>query len=115
MLMQAMLLLRAIAGWICIIGGAVLTISPLPFGFIIVIAGVALLGPRDRGLRWLHARWHRLLSAGSTSSTPLIAHLAQRIHTFQHTVEHNARRWLAARATSRTGGTPLAAEETSRQ
>lgn len=115
MLMQAMLLLRAIAGWICIIGGAVLTISPLPFGFIVVIAGVALLGPRDRGLRWLRARWHRLLSAGSASSTPLVAHLAQRIHAFQHTVENNARQWLAARAASRAGGTPLVAEETSRQ
>lgn len=98
MLSQALLLGRMLAGWICITGGVILTISPLPFGFIIVLVGVALLGPRDRGLRLLRARWLRLVRLWAASPSPLLAGGARRVRMFQHTVESSARQWATTRA-----------------
>jgi hypothetical protein len=48
---------RLLLGWALIIVGAILTISPLPLGFVLVMAGVALVGKRDRSLRRLRAAW----------------------------------------------------------
>lgn len=111
MLAQAMRLLRTITGWICIIGGLLLSISPIPFGFIIVIAGVLLVGPRDHGLRRMRAWWNRSIRSLASSSIPWVAALAQRIIAFQSSIEQHIRQWMAARPSSRIAPRRAAAEE----
>lgn len=111
MLAQAMRLLRTITGWICIIGGLLLSISPIPFGFIIVIAGVLLVGPRDRGLRRMRTWWNRSIRSLASSSIPWVAALAQRIIAFQSSIEQHIRQWMAARPSSRIAPRRAAAEE----
>lgn len=111
MLGRTLRLLRLIIGWICIIGGLILSISPIPFGFVIVIAGVILVGPRDRGLRMVRAWWNRLIRSLASSSIPLVAMAAQRVIAFQSSIEQRMRQWMAARSTPRVAPRRVAAEE----
>ncbi len=111
MLAQAMRLLRTITGWICIIGGLLLSISPIPFGFIIVIAGILLVGPRDRGLRRMRARWNRSIRSLASSSIPWVAALAERIIVFQSSIEQHIRQWMATRPSPSVAQRHAAAEE----
>ncbi len=111
MLGTALRLLRLTTGWICIIGGLILSISPIPFGFIIVIAGVLLVGPRDRGLRMVRAWWNRAIRSLASSSIPAVALAAQRIIAFQSSIEHRMHQWMATRSTPRVAPRRAAAEE----
>jgi hypothetical protein len=111
MLAQAIRLLRTIIGWICIIGGLLLSISPIPFGFLIVIAGILLVGPRDRGLRRMRAWWNRSIRSLASSSIPFVAALAQRIIAFQTSIEQHIRQWMATRSASHIAPCRASAEE----
>jgi hypothetical protein len=111
MLAQAIRLLRTIIGWICIIGGLLVSISPIPFGFLIVIAGILLVGPRDRGLRRMRAWWNRAIRSLASSSMPFVAALAQRIISFQSSIEQRIRQSMATRSPSRIAPRRAAAEE----
>ncbi|MCS6940323.1 MAG: hypothetical protein NZM94_13675 [Roseiflexus sp.] len=111
MLGQTLRLVRLIVGWICIIGGLILAISPLPFGFVIVIAGVILVGPRDRGLRMARAWWNRLIRSLASSSVPLVAMAARRIIAFQSSIEQRMHQWMATRSTPSVASRRVAAEE----
>ncbi len=111
MLAQAMQLLRTIVGWICIIGGLLLSISPIPFGFLVVIAGILLVGPRDRGLRRMRAWWNRSIRSLASSSIPFVAALAQRIIAFQTSIEQHIRQWMATRSPSHIAPRRASAEE----
>jgi len=111
MVTQALRLLRVVTGWICIIGGIILSISPIPFGFIIVIAGIILVGPRDRSLRVARAWWNRAIRALAGSSIPLIALLARSIIAFQSSVEQRIHQWMATRSTPRIAPQRASAEE----
>ncbi len=111
MIGQAVRLLRVIIGWICIIGGLILSISPIPFGFIIVIAGIILIGPRDRSLRTIRALWNRAIRGLASSSVPFVSALARRIIIFQSSVEQRMHQWMATRSTSRVASRRVAAEE----
>ncbi len=111
MLGQALRLLRIVAGWICIIGGLILSISPIPFGFVIVIAGIILVGPRDRGLRVARAWWNRAIRSLASSSVPFVAAAARRIIAFQSSIEHRIHQWTVTRSTSHVASRRAAAEE----
>ncbi|MGQ9829585.1 MAG: hypothetical protein ACUVSW_17170 [Roseiflexus sp.] len=111
MLTQIIQLLRSIIGWVCIIGGLLLSISPIPFGFLIIIAGVLLVGPRDRGLRRMRAWWNRSIRSLASSSIPWVAAPAQRIIAFQSSIEQHIRRWMATRTPSHIAPPRAAAEE----
>lgn len=111
MITQALRLLRVVIGWICIIGGIILSISPIPFGFIIVIAGIILVGPRDRSLRLARAWWNRAIRAMAGSSIPLLAPLARHIIAFQSSIEQRIHQWMATRSTPRVAPRRVPAEE----
>ncbi|MDW8148393.1 MAG: hypothetical protein RMJ48_19120 [Roseiflexaceae bacterium] len=111
MLGQALRVLRLIIGWICIIGGLILTISPLPFGFVIVITGVILVGPRDRGLRMVRACWNRTIRSLASSSVPVVATVARRIIAFQSSLEQRIHQWMATHSTPHVVPQRAAAEE----
>ncbi len=108
---QVVRLLRITVGWICIVGGLILSISPIPFGFIIVIAGIILVGPRDRGLRTARAWWNRAIRTLASSSVPFVAGLARRIIAFQSSVEQRIHQWTATRSAARVAPRRAAAEE----
>jgi hypothetical protein len=111
MLAQVLRILRLIVGWVCIVGGLIVSISPIPFGFIIVIAGIILVGPRDRGLRTARAVWNRTIRSLASSSVPFIAASARRIVAFQSSIEQRLHQWTATRSTSRVAPRRAAAEE----
>ncbi|PMP74560.1 MAG: hypothetical protein C0183_21095 [Roseiflexus castenholzii] len=111
MIRQALRTLHLIVGWICIIGGLIVSISPIPFGFVIVIAGIILVGPRDRGLRMVRAWWNRAIRSLASSSVPLVSALAKRIITFQSSIEMRIHQWTATRTTPRVTPQRAVAEE----
>jgi hypothetical protein len=93
---------RLALGWSCIVVGAVVTISPIPFGFVIVIAGIALLGTRDRALRRARVRWKLLLRRCAASPQPALRAVGRWLRRLQQSLERQMRvRLQPARAPER--------------
>jgi hypothetical protein len=88
---------RAVLGWGCVVVGIVITISPIPFGFLLVIMGVILLGARNRGLRMARVAWKRLLRRWAALPLPVVSAVGQRLQQAQQSLE---RRMRLARAPS---------------
>lgn len=84
-------LARVTLGWSCIIVGLAVTISPIPFGFIVVVAGVALLGVRDRGLRRARVAWKLLLRRWATARDPRLRAAGLRLRHAQRALDRRFR------------------------
>ena len=69
---------RPILGWCCITLGFVWMVLPIPFGFPLVLLGVALLGHRDPRLRWVWMHSRLLLRRMARCSNPLIRIVGRR-------------------------------------
>jgi hypothetical protein len=82
---------RTALGWVCVVVGVVVTISPIPFGFVVVIAGVVLLGARNRGLRATRVAWKRLLRRWAALPFPALASVGQRLQRAQRALERRMR------------------------
>jgi hypothetical protein len=84
---------RLVLGWTCIIVGAVMAVSPVPFGFVVVIGGVALLGARNRALRQVRVSWKLLLRRWATSPRPALRSVGRRLRRLQRSTERQLRAW----------------------
>lgn len=82
---------RLLLGWTCIVVGTVVTISPIPCGFVVVIGGVALLGARNRALRRVRVNWKLLLRRAAASPTPALQAVGRRLCRLQRTMERQIR------------------------
>lgn len=77
-------ILRAVIGWPLIAVGLVITPTPIPIGIFIVILGVAIVGMRDWGLRYVRWRWKRRIRGMAISERTWVRYLGVRlvsIHT----------------------------------
>ena len=65
-------LVRCIVGWFLIIVGIPITLLPTPFGLVLVMLGIALVGKQSRTLRHASVVFKRLLRRWAALDIPLI-------------------------------------------
>lgn len=100
---------RPVLGWILIVVGISIAISPVPLGFLLVIAGTALVGPRDWRLRWLRVHWRRLVRRMAASEHRLVSVIGTRIRNFERGLQRklrDGRQWLDERFKRREPAEP---------
>lgn len=69
-------LIRGILGWFLIVIGIIITPLPIPLGIVIIIMGIAVLGPRSRRLRLLFYHARRGLRHLARTAPPFIRRIA---------------------------------------
>ena len=88
-------LVRAVLGWFLIVIGIIITPLPIPLGIVIIIMGIAVLGPRSHKLRVLFYHVRRGLRHLARTAPPFIRRIAHTILEFERkvTATHRHRQW----------------------
>jgi hypothetical protein len=80
-------------GWFLIIVGIPITLLPTPFGFVLVVFGVALVGRQSRTLRRASIVIKRLLRRWAALDIPLIGQTGRLALQLQHEISRQLRRF----------------------
>ncbi len=88
-------LIRGLLGWFLIVIGVIITPLPIPLGIVIIIMGIAVLGPRSRRLRLLFYHARRSLRHLARTAPPFIRQIAHIMLEFERkvTATYRHRNW----------------------
>jgi len=113
-LVAVWLVLKPILGWFFIVVGLIGMPMPIVNGLIFLLIGLALVGPRNRTIRWSRVQIKRLLRAWAACSTPLIGPLGRLADTSARQVSRSSRRlhwWWRDREAARRAAPPIPPSE----
>lgn len=100
------LFLKPLLGWVLIIVGLIGMPMPVVNGLIFLVIGLALVGPRNRLIRWSRVQIKLLLDWWAARKTPLIGSLGRLARSAAREVSRKHRRmrwwWLERRAARHT-------------
>jgi hypothetical protein len=97
--------LRPLLGWTFIVLGVIGMPLPIVNGLIFLVLGLALIGPRNKLIRWSRVHIKLLLSRWAALSTPVVGPLGRFAQRSAQQVSRQHRRvrwwWMERRARSR--------------
>ena len=91
-LSAAWVVARPILGWICIVLGLLGVVLPIFPGMPFLVPGIALVGRRNRLIRWISVACKRTLRRLASLQTPLLKPLARWALRTQHEFSRRRRR-----------------------
>lgn len=89
------LVLKPALGWLLIVVGLIGMPMPIMNGLIFLVIGLALVGPRNRVIRWSRVQIKLLLERWAALDTPVIGPLGRlaRLSARQVSMQHRRLRW----------------------
>ncbi len=78
--------IRAVLGWFLIVVGIIITPLPIPLGIVIIIMGIAVLGPHSRPLRVLFYHGRRRVRYLARTGPPFIQRMAHAVLEFERKI-----------------------------
>lgn len=80
-------------GWCLIVIGIPITLLPTPFGIVLVVCGIALVGRRSPILRRTSVITRRLLHRWAALNIPLISQVGRMALQVQQDISHQLQRF----------------------
>jgi hypothetical protein len=95
--------IRTMAGWALVGTGGVLFFLPIPLGLLMILIGIALLGPNNRLLRQLAARFMRSVRRWSRSRWSWVRGVGRRLRAGMRALRQKLRGVHRRRAIEQDG------------
>ena len=95
LLIGAWLLFKPVLGWLLIVVGLIGMPMPIMNGVIFLVLGIALVGPRNRLIRWSRVNIKLLLARWAALPTPVIGPLGRLANRSAQEIskQHRRLRW----------------------